>query len=162
MSKYAQAKSETELALNIVIESASVSDRSFPGVGNGNVSDLKVSVVFVGYDALDANNQSGTNSIDYDLSGTGATTRKTDKTSSITDTQVAGPILLNFGGFIKNNDSNWNTLKGPLKLDKFPNSTLIDLFRKTTSKIQRVFYLNDLNDTESYVSLLLQLITKVN
>lgn len=157
------ARSEKEEALNILLESGSATDRSYPGVGSGSIGDLKVSLTLVGYNSTDATN---TTTFDDNLIwgtfGSGISERNTKNTSFSSEKQGDGVILLSMAGFLKNTPALWTTISPTLKLESFTPSTLVDLFTKSQTRVHRVFFLDDIAQTEPYVSLFLPLLTKIN
>lgn len=157
------AKSETQEALNIILESGSLTDRSFPGVGTGSIGDIKISLVLLGYNTDDSTTTSLIdNKLIWSTLGGGATSREQVSNSANTISQGASAVLFSTAGFLKNNDANWNAIKADLKLEDLSNTLLKSLFTKAQTRIHRVFFVNDLSDAEKYISLLLPLFTTIN
>lgn len=162
MQQLVNAKSEKDEALNIIIESATQNDRSYPAIGNGTVADLKVSLFLMGYNTDDSSSVSSVdNNVLWSSLGSGPTGRdKLDK-SSVSISQGESAILFSTAGFVRNNDAFWNAVKADLDLTSYSNATLISLFSKAKSKIHRVYFVSDLDKIEPYVALLLPLFTSL-
>lgn len=157
------AKSEKEEALNIIIESGSLTDRTFPGVGTGSVGDIKVSLILLGYNTEDSTSTSVIdNKLIWAALGGGATSREQNANTGSVVNQGSSAVLFSAAGFVKNTTAFWNAVRSDLKIESFSNATLVDLYNKTRTRIQRVFFVNDVDDIEKYVSLFLPLFTTIN
>jgi len=158
-----QAKSEKEEALNIIIESGSLTDRSFPGVGTGSVGDIKISLVLLGYNTKDSTSTTiMDNKLIWSSLGSGATSREKSSNSENIVLQGSSAVLFSTAGFVKSTDSNWDAIRENLKIEGLSNSMLKDLFKKAQTRIHRVFFVNDIEDIEKYLSVLLPLFTTIN
>jgi hypothetical protein len=157
------AKSEQEEALNIIIESGSGTDRIYPGVGNGAIGDIKISLVHLGFNTEDATK---TTIVDDKLIwgtfGAGISQRETNNGSSVVLNQGQDAILLSAAGFAKNTAAFWTAISPTLKLEAFDPNLLVDTFNVSQSHIHRVFFLDDLQQTEPYLSLFVPLFTSIN
>lgn len=160
MATYVNAKSENEEALNIVLESGTATDRTFPGVGNGSVGDLKLSIALMGYNTDEA---STTTTVDDKLIwgtfGSGISSREAGNISLATQNQATGAVLLSVAGFLKNSEALWTTVSPLLKLTDMAPSTLFSLFDGTQARIHRVFFIDDVVQSEPYLNLFLPLLT---
>lgn len=157
------AKSEKEEALNIIIESSTSLDRTFPGVGSGNVSDLKVSLVLLGYNTEDSSKtQSVDNKLVWSSLGSGPTSKEKNGTNTSNEKQGESAVLFSIAGFAKNNLTFWDTIKSDIRLGGFASSLLVDSYKKSKVRIHRVFYVADINEIEPFVSLFLPLLSNPN
>ncbi len=157
------AKAENKEALNIIIQNATLNDRTFPGIGKGSVADLKVSITLLGYNTDDGNQ---TSTIDSNLIwsslGSGPTSKNTTGTSTMSESKGQSAVLFSTAGYAKNTLAFWNSVKSTMKIENFSNQLLKDLYSKTSSRLHRVFFVNDINDIEKYVDLFLPLFTTIN
>ena len=159
MATYVNAKSETEEALNIVLESGTLTDRTFPGVGSGSVANIKLSIALLGYNTDDA---STTTTVDDKLIwgtfGSGISSREAGNIALATEKQSDGAVLLSAAGFVNNSEALWTTVSPLLRLEDLPPSVLFSLFDKSQARVHRVFFIDDIAETEPYLSLLLPLL----
>ena len=157
------AKSENQEALNIILESGSSTDRSFPGVGTGSIGDIKVTIALVGYNTESASNSTTVDDkLIWGTFGSGISSREKNDLSLSIQNQGEGVVLLSLAGFLKNTEALWTALSSTLKLEAYAPSTLVDMYAKTQTRIHRVFFVDDLKQTEPFVSLFLPLLTKIN
>lgn len=152
------AKAENQEALNIILESATAVDRTFPSVGTGAVTELKVSISLVGYNKEGGSNTTVVdNKLVWGTFGSGISSREQFDNTATTEQQGGGAVLYSTSGFIKNQDATWTALKSLLKLDAFPNQLLIDQYTKTKSRLHRVFFVDDIQDIVPYVQAIVDL-----